>query len=64
MSLEEYTPEALAQALSTENAELRELLTAVARDLERLAATRGYHDQESRVMLGRAMRIRRQLLEA
>jgi hypothetical protein len=42
-------------------AELRELLTAVAGDLERLACT---HPEHAERFLARAMRLRRRLHEA
>ena len=50
-------PQTLAQRLYAENLELRELLLAVAGELERMAAFEG--DAENRrTLLARAMRIR------
>ena len=51
----------LMRRMATENAELRELLTAVAGDLERLASE--YPEHAPR-FLARAMRLRKRLWEA
>jgi len=48
----------LARALATENAELRELLVAVAQELERLACRR---EADPAAFLARAQRIRARL---
>jgi hypothetical protein len=48
----------LARDLATENAELRELLTAVAQELERLACRR---EADPAGLLARAQRIRARL---
>ena len=47
-------PYDLARALAAENRELRELLTAVAQELERMAAA---GETDARPLLARAMRI-------
>ena len=57
----DYSPEALLRAKSRECAELRELLTAVAQELERLACE---HPELSSRLLARAMRLRRRLHNA
>ena len=54
----DYSTEALLRRASAENATLRELLYAVAQDLERLAAE--YPDLGSR-FLARAQRLRARL---
>jgi hypothetical protein len=56
-----YTAETLLRRVSAENATLRELLYAVAGDLERLASR---HPQHAESFLARAMRLRRRLWEA
>jgi hypothetical protein len=50
--------DALARALAAENAELRELLVAVAQELERMAAA---GETDTRGLLARARRIRARL---
>ena len=50
-------PQTLAQRLYAENLELRELLMAVASELERMAAHEG-EAENRRALLARAMRIR------
>jgi len=57
----DYSTEALLRRASTQNATLRELLAAVAGDLERLACQ---HPEHAKVFLPRAMRLRRRLWEA
>ncbi len=57
----DYSTERLLRARAREVAELRELLVAVAQDLERLACE--HPDLGSR-LLARAMRLRRRLWEA
>jgi len=54
-----YDPEVLLRAVALENAELRELLFEVARELERLAA---WHPQFAPRFLPRARRLRARLL--
>jgi hypothetical protein len=54
----QYDPQALARRHYRENLWLRHLLTTVAQELERMAA-RGQGD--TRVLLGRAQRVRRSL---
>jgi hypothetical protein len=54
-----YSTEALLRWAPVQNATLRELLTAVAADLERLACP-----HPAWVFLPRAMRLRRRLWEA
>jgi hypothetical protein len=56
-----YTPEALLRRVSAENAALRDLLCAVAGDLERLACR---HPEHAQPFLARAMRIRRRVFLA
>ena len=56
-----YSTDALLRRASTQNATFRELLAAVAGDLERLACQ---HPEHAGVFLPRAMRIRRRLWEA
>ena len=56
-----YSDAALLRTTAAENATLRELLVAVAGDLERLAST---HPEHAKVFLARAMRLRRRLHEA
>ncbi len=55
-----YDPHALARRHYRENLWLRHLLTTVAQELERMA-TRGQGD--TRVLLGRARRVRQRLHE-
>ena len=50
-------PQTEAQRLYSENLELRELLLAVASELERMAAHEG-NTENPRALLARAMRIR------
>ena len=57
----DYSPETLLRRVATQNAELRELLVAVAQDLERLACD---HPELAERLLARAMRLRRRLHEA
>jgi len=57
----DYSTELLLRAKATECAELRELLVAVAGDLERLASR---YPEHAEVFLTRAMRLRRRLWEA
>jgi hypothetical protein len=54
----DYRPETLLRRAAGENAELRELLTLVAADLERLACE---HPEHAGRFLARAMRLRRRL---
>ena len=56
-----YSPENLLRKVSQENAALRELLTGVAPELERLACA---HPEHAKVFQARAGRIRRRLWEA
>ena len=56
-----YAPETLLRAKACECAELRELLYAVACDLERLAAE---HPEHAERFLARAMRLRARLSAA
>ena len=51
----------LLRELAAENGELRELLAAVAGDLERLACS---HPEHAKTFLARAMRLRKRLWEA
>jgi len=55
----DYSTETLLRSTARENATLRELLTAVAGDLERLASQ--YPELAER-LLARAMRLRKRLL--
>jgi hypothetical protein len=57
----DYSTARLLRAKTTECAELRDLLTAVAQDLERLASEHPEHAERFRA---RAMRPRRRLWEA
>ena len=57
----DYSAERLLYAKARENAELRELLTAVAGDLERLACER---PELAERFVARAMRLRKRLHEA
>ena len=59
--VEPGNPPSLAAALYTQNLWLRDLLTSVAEELERLAGEGG---PGSRVLLDRAMLIRRRLWES
>ncbi len=55
-----YDPHALARRHYRENLWLRHLLTTVAQELERMAA----RDQgDTKVLLGRAQRVRRELFD-
>jgi hypothetical protein len=56
-----YCPEALLRSVARENADLRELLSGVARELERLACE---HPAMSSRLLARAMRLRHRLHRA
>jgi len=56
-----YAPEALLRAKAIECTELRELLVAVAADLERLASA---HPEHAERFLARAMRVRWRLWSA
>jgi hypothetical protein len=51
----------LLRSLAAENGDLRELLAAVAGDLERLACA---HPEHAQRFLARAMRLRKRLWEA
>jgi hypothetical protein len=55
-----YAPETLLRRAATQNAELRELLAALAADLERLACEPPEHAER---FLARAMRLRKRLWE-
>jgi hypothetical protein len=57
----DYSAETLLRAKTTECAELRELLTAVATDLERLA---GEYPEHADRFFARAMRLRARLWSA
>ena len=57
----DYSDATLLRKVSKENATLRELLTAVAQDLEGLASR---YPDHAEVFLARAMRLRRRLWEA
>ena len=57
----DYSTETLLRRVAGENAELRELLTAVAGDLERLAFE---YPKLAERFLARAMRLRKRLWEA
>jgi hypothetical protein len=56
-----YSDAALLRTTAAENATLRELLTAVAQELERLACS---HPEHATPFRARAMRMRRRLWEA
>lgn len=58
---DDYSPETLLRRKGRECVELRELLTPVAQELERLACQ---HPELASVLLPRAMRLRRRLWEA
>jgi hypothetical protein len=60
--MDDYGTEAHARALYRENLWLRELATAVAQELERIASMEGY-TAHTNARLKRAMRIRRRLHE-
>jgi hypothetical protein len=60
-SVYDYSAEMLLRRVATQNAELRELLTAVAADLERLASQ---HPELAERFLARAMRLRKRLHDA
>jgi hypothetical protein len=60
-NLYDYSTETLLRRVAAENAELRELLTPVAEELERLACE---HPTLSSPLLARATRLRRRLWEA
>ena len=57
----DYSTETMLRHASRENAELRELLTAVAQELERLACQ---HPELASRLLARSQRLRRRLWEA
>ena len=61
LDLYDYSTETLLRRVAAENAELRELVTLVAQDRERLASQ---HPKHAERFLARAMRLRRRLHEA
>ena len=59
VTLQRMDPLDLARQINAENLWLRDLLTAVAQDLERMAAV----DERQGALLARAQRIRKRLFE-
>lgn len=61
--MEAYDPEEHARALYRETIWLRELLTSVAQELERLAGHRPEGDRERDALLARAQLVRKRLFD-